>query len=478
MTTALILLVALVVLVLIAERVTRARAVTEPDDEVPAVTHEAGPDAEEPGSLLDYLEFGGTKGMTTKEGKPSTHKRGVLYQGPWQVPHDGFQEHTRRCARALQKAGVPVHLRGLAPQMLASADGSERDRVERSVEDMTNASIARYSVQVQQVVANTGVLERLTSPSPLAAQVYTPEQWGEQFRSRVLYTVYERWPIPKNDARALSMFGQVWVACERDAEEMAKAGVSRERVRVIPIPFAPDDPLLALRDRVCEPGPTRFYHIGKWEPRKAGDRIIGAFLRAFRPGEAKLYLKCSLLDVSFDGWPASPEAAIAARLRDPVVKKNGWDLENGFDDIVVETGILPAEEIRKIHAWGDVYVTLSRGEGFDMPSLDSKIAGNLLVYTPSGGPQDFASIHDVRVEPTGSVPAHSVYAWGPEARYLDFDVSDAATAMRAAHDEVQTNAAAPWRKASLEGFTQESVGRRMREALQELVGPDGKLVEP
>lgn len=439
------------------------------------------------GSLMDYAEGGdGDADRSFKQGLPSAHKRGVLYLGPWEHPADGFQEHVRRSARALHGAGVPVHLRSLLPTIRTTAEDSEEELVEKSVFDLIHASVGTYSATVHQVVPNSGLLERLTTPTALGAQVFTPEQWEIQNRLRVLYVVYEYTPISEKDLSALRKVGQVWTACERDADALVRGGVEAGRVRVIPVCFQPNDPLLSLRkikNDVKEEGVPRFYHIGKWEPRKAADRILGAFMRAFKPGAAKLYIKTNLARVTFDGFPHTPEDAVKARLRDPVVKYNGWTEENWSESITIQTGWMPASEIVKIHAWGDAYVSLSRGEGFDMPAFDAKLIGNLLVYTPSGGPQDFADDSDVRVEPSGEMTCHAVYHWGPDAKYLDYKMNTATEAMTAAYAKVmerreKSYSAPPLEQTKLIEFSEERVGQKMRKALQDLVGPEGKLVEP
>jgi len=458
----------------------RARPPGSPP-QVDAASPSDAPRREAPNErFLRYAEFSGDLGHTTTIGRPSDHARGVLYQAAWEHPFDGFQEHARRIARALANAGVPVHLRSIAPTYRVATPGSEEERVEATVSDLTNASISVYAATVIQVIPHKDVLARLAHPTALAAQVYTDEQWSALLRSRVLYTVYERGPIPASDAACLSKFGQVWVACQRDAAALVEAGLDHDRVRVVPVCFAPDDPMLALRSRGRDRGPTRFYHVGKWEPRKDARGIILAFMRAFRPGQAELYLKCLVTIAKFPGYPETPEDAVADALKDASVARNGWTAGQAATWITIQKGIMPASEIPKIHAWGDVYVSLSHGEGFDMPAFDARLAGNLLVYTPSGGPQDFAGAHDIRVRPrVEPEPAHPGYAWGEEARWLALDVHEAVTALRTADARVQSfpDSTPEWRAEALDlgseymsSFSAREVGRRVRQHLQDLAG--------
>lgn len=101
----------------------------------------------------------------------------------------------------------------------------------------------------------------------------------------------------------------------------------------------------------------------------------------------------------------------------------------------------------------------------DMPALDAKLSGNLLVYTPSGGPQDFAAVEDIEVEATGRIPCHPFYRWPSGSTYLDYDIEAAVAAMREAAEAVSKRSPAP---PSLRSFSSEEVGKRMLAHLMEL----------
>ena len=415
----------------------------------------------------------------SKEGRPADVPLGVCYQAPWEEPGDGFNEHARRAARALTLAGCPVHLRGMKPFI-----GTLHPEVERASADMTRASISRYSAWVHQVVPSPGLLERLTTLSASAARVCGDKELALLNACRVLYTVWERSPAPPEDVKALSRVGQAWVACHDSAKTLIESGVPEAKVRVVRIPYFPDDPHLALQGRKRRPGPPRFLHIGKWEPRKAQNKLLGAFLRAFKPGEAELYFKTSQFAPKLTGYPDSVTHSLRAWMTSGPQPKNGWKWPEAksHDDfakalsaqgIRIYQAMLPAAELVAMHAHADVYLSLSRGEGFDMPAFDSKLAGNLLVYTPSGGPQDFADESDFRVEPARRIPTHALYGW-PKSTYLDYEVSAAAEAMRAAAERVRKREAkgAP----DLSRFSARQVGKDMLACLGEVLTPLGGKV--
>jgi glycosyltransferase involved in cell wall biosynthesis len=421
------------------------------------------------GSILDYLDYGpaqvadGSTVPANKPGEKAEHEQGLLYMGPWETFADGFSEHTRRCALALYGTGVPVHLRSLNQDNM-KADTPEMVPVEKLIRPMLRASIAKYEAQIYQIVPFDSLLQFLTTH-----QKYMPGEMAVLNAHRVLYTVWERDRISDAARSAFARVGQVWVACEANGEMLVENGVAQDKIRVVPCPYFPDDPLLALRGRARKPGPVRFYHIGKWEPRKAQDQIVGAFLLAFRPGEAQLYLKVSPLSdaAKVDGFQRDPMAAIHAWLADDRVRTNGWTVKDVQRCVFVIQKRLSVEKLRELHEIGDVYVSLSRGEGFDMPAQDAKLAGNLLVYTPSGGTQAFAGALDFKVPATGRLPCHSFYGWNRDAGYIDYSVDEAAEQMRLAAVRATVHDRQPG--VDLHWMSAEVVGRHMRECMNQVI---------
>lgn len=427
-------------------------------------------------SILSFQKsspFGSPDDPPFKPGVPSEYLRGVLYQGPWTLIGDGFNEHTRRCARALHATGCPVQLRGFGLNAALNALHS----VPGDVEPLLETSISRYSVMIHQTILDPVAVQNLTTHAH-----YSPEEMKLINRFRVISTVFERDRVSPDTVRALDRCGQVWVACHANKDTLIRCGLPAEKIRVIPIPFFPDDPLLKLRGRDRIPGPPRFYHIGKWEPRKNQDRILLAFMRAFQPGEAVFVMKTSPgAPKGMVGYPASVDAAVHENLKDSVVQKNGWTPGNVGKSIFQKAQQITPEQVHQLHRMGDVYVTLSSGEGFDMPAYDAKLAGNRLVYTPSGGPQDFAGDGDLMISASGDRSCNPFYGWEPDARYLDFQVDDAVVAMRKAAQE-----GSQWREdlyanvgiridnkvvtPLLQRFSAETVGSYMLECLQELGG--------
>jgi glycosyltransferase involved in cell wall biosynthesis len=422
------------------------------------------------GTILDYAEHGPetdggvAQSPAFKEGRPSDHEHGVFYFAPWEPVADGFAEHCRRQARALALTGEPVLVRSFFQRIGGGEDSDEFRAIEELMRPLLRASISRPKVEIYQLVPSETALFRYTGYGhPFLSEADN----AMVNRFRIFYTVWERDRATRGAVQALKRVGQCWTGCEANRAMLERSGVPPERLRVVPLPFFPDDPHIKLWGRARKPGPVRFYHIGKWEPRKAQDRIVLAFLLAFRPGEAELILKTSDLRTKVEDYPQGPAQAVHAALLDPAVRKQGWSPTNVNLGVKIVSKRLPAEKIVEMHALGDIYVTLSRGEGWDLPAFDAKLSGNIMVYTPSGGPQDFAGVSDLRVEPSGSIKCNPFYQWSPDAEYLDYPIDAAVEALRAALKLVPIRTRVP--DVELENFEAATVGARMRQCINELI---------
>lgn len=402
----------------------------------------------------------------------SEHEHGVAFHAPWEQVFAGFPEHSRRLAVALAATGVPVHLRSIrgGSQFQTTRDHDSARaylRMRDTLKDLLEASIKTYDADIWMTIAESAAFFRIGGPKH---HWMDPDELRRVQARRIISTVFERDRISESDQACLSRVGQIWVANPADERMLREHGLATADIRVIPIPHFPGDPHLALAERPRRPGPLVFYHIGKWEPRKNQHAIIGAFLCAFEPGDdVQLFIKTSARGPQLkSAYPQSPAESVRAWVADP---RTSFTLEQANRQVRVIQTRLSARQMVQLHRGGDVYVTASRGEGFDMPAYDAKLAARRMVYTPSGGPQSFAASADIRIEPTGKVEADPIYGWGPGASYLDYDFDELVAAFRRARDEGPSKA--PLSAEQLRSFGADAVGELMKRAVEAVKGDDG-----
>lgn len=242
-----------------------------------------------------------------------------------------------------------------------------------------------------------------------------------------IYCVFEKRNVEPELALQLSSLAGIWVQCRANERVLKSAGL--DNVSRFPYPLFNDDPHLALD--VPDRQPRVFYAITRFEPRKAPDEVVRAFMTAFKPGEAELVVKCSPLPHKRSAYPTFVETVSEC------LGKNGWNLNNWNDSIRFVTGKQTRSEMVELHARGDVYVTASRGEGLDLPCWEAKLSGRRVITPASGGPEDFMGEDDI-VLPVDEIDAHECYELGPGAKYAAPRFHDLVAAMQRARSE-------PWK---------------------------------
>ena len=381
---------------------------------------------------------------------------GIEYQAPWEAPADGLARHALAQVRALSRAGLPVALRRLNRPKLIIDDDSERledptlskgEReevlariaVSKEVGYLRDTSIERTMVAIRQlVITRAGSLEAVIAPAGARFSGFDKEI--AVYKSTIVYTPWERDTVAPDIVEVLNRCAEVWVQGEWCVDVFRRAGV--QNVYSVPVPYDPSASLACAislpRGSDAVPEGKRFYAIGKWEPRKNYDALIGAFLLEFSPRErVSLFIKTH----GYGRWENYPtlEESVSKWLLDPAVRAQGWTPERFERRVRIVTRMLPEEKIAKLHADNNIYVSCSHGEGWDMPAFDARCAGNRLVYTGWSGPAEFAGPLDTRIWIDGMQPsdygamepAHHGYGWEPNAQWAATPVNWLRVAMRA-----------------------------------------------
>jgi hypothetical protein len=229
----------------------------------------------------------------------------------------------------------------------------------------------------------------------------------------------------------------------------------------MPYPYDPATCTIAApRGTEDVPRDRRFYHIGKWEPRKNQHQLLGAFLIAFSPkARASLTIKTSGFGSTWTGYP-TVEESVKFWLADERVKAKGWT-EASLDRLVrIIDKKISDDDIHKMHEMNNIYVSSGLGEAWDIPAFEAKLAGNRLVYVGYGGPEDYATEEDVGIPHTMG-PVHSQYDWEPEAQWAKVNTEDFAEALRQAKPP-ETRMTPP---SYCQRFSYVAVGQKMHDAI-------------
>lgn len=365
-------------------------------------------------------------------GVPAHLPLGVVYQSYWKSHANGMGQHAREQIAALASVGVPLQIQDLGiPREMRTEELHEEVL---KFYPLTQVTFQHVAIAIKHFVLHTpDQVENFICPIGIRQNISTMER---VLASTVVYTSWERDTVHHQFVAALEGIGQLWVPCYRNAVAFIRAGVPGSKVHVVPYPFD------SIKNTVERPTVLskvrkgrRFYHIGKWEPRKNQHSLIGAFLLAFKPqDQASLLLKISEFGNGWAGYPSSEES-VSFWLDDSEVRARGWTAEAFKKSVRIINDVLSEGDIRKLHEINNIYVSCGLGEAWDIPAFDAKLQGNRLVYTGFGGPEDYAEQEDIRIwglrEETMQ-PVHSGYGWEPNAQWAKYSTDELAESLKQA----------------------------------------------
>lgn len=399
---------------------------------------------------------------------------GIVYSANWKTLESGMDKHAREQVLSLAMSGLPVHLQSTSTQFKLR---DELDEEVLSVEYLENVSFSRTAITIRQLVIHN--LETFQAHIiPRSARSLGEETINRVCNSTIVYTSWERDRVHPEYLDTLKKVGQLWVPCEANKRAFVSSGMNADRVKVVPYPYNPPDHNIAFpRGGENIPPHRRFYHIGKWEPRKNQHMMIGAFLKAFNPNKDKvsLLLKVSSfksLSAPYN-WADYPnvEESLDFWMRDSDVVKNGWNQHNVDRLIRIITDKVSDADIQKIHKGNNIYVSTSHGEGWDIPAFEAKVSGNRLIHTGFGGSEDYAISEPGRGRfdqdckfQYSMQPVHSGYLWESDAKWATPDFYDMVEVMR----RVQAPRSRVIPRYFNEKFSRAAVGQQMRGHIQEL----------
>lgn len=211
-----------------------------------------------------------------------------------------------------------------------------------------------------------------TGSRPEVLIEYLAEEVPPRAMARQVYlVVWESFLLPQRFVEPIvSRNAQVWVAASCVAEACLRAGISSEKVFVLPhgVDTEVFHPGVLPRELGLS-GRFVFLFSGVAHYRKGVDVALRAFLEEFSANEpVSLVVKDA--PASY-GWGANLGAEIAAlSLKDP--------------RIVYLVERLPSSEMAKLYAASDVVLAPSRGEGFNLPVLEAMSCGRPVISTPTG----------------------------------------------------------------------------------------------
>lgn len=254
------------------------------------------------------------------------------------------------------------------------------------------------------------------------------------------YATWEADRLPPDWAPVLDRFDAVLVPSRFNRDVFVASGVSTP-IWVVPHVARRVNP---PADEECRGGWGQvsdedfvFYTIGTWTTRKALEETVRAYLETFRSDEAvALIVKTDVVD-------QIAVTAMTSAQRRSSPRHHGttwWTLARILRDyprpakVHLIAGGLPLSEIDRLHARGDCFLLLSRGEGWGLGAFEAATCGKPSIATGWGGPldylgEDYPLLVDYALEPASWSPRDGHFPdWS--ARWARPDYRQAGERMR------------------------------------------------
>jgi ADP-heptose:LPS heptosyltransferase/glycosyltransferase involved in cell wall biosynthesis/SAM-dependent methyltransferase len=291
----------------------------------------------------------------------------------------------------------------------------------------------------------------------------TPPLWARMafpLRNVIAMTVWETDTMPTQWRPILMHALDVWLPCEFNANVFSAA--LGKPVFKLPHPvFSAEADGDARSETMSEceiqADDFVFYSIFEWQDRKSPERTMEAYFRAF-PEEDHTILVLK----------TNPGASgVAARALAEMRRRTGSQAR-----VAMRAEAWSEAQIAALHARGDCYVSLHRGEGWGYPLFAAVSHGNPVIATGYSGPLDFldADAHClVRHTLTAVQQPYAFYR--PSMKWAEPDTAHAIELMRtvrAQPDEVRERAADAARRL-VRDFSVDEIGQRAKRRLFELL---------
>jgi glycosyltransferase involved in cell wall biosynthesis len=372
--------------------------------------------------------------------------RGVRYYGGGDI--SGYGLAAVAYVRALVNAGVAVEWIPLdwgTDRMRAGrwslADGGRRSLLEQCGTRGNLADVGDLVERTRAPIAHDTVVAHAP-----------PEFWPEAFapgKRNIGMTVWETDRIPAHWLSLMRQSDRVIVPCELNRAAFVRSGLDRP-IAVVPhirrhcwCEFSPAERQIA-RERLGIPAGHRvLYSINAWDPRKDLPRLVRAVAAASRDDEPVTLL----IKTGATGHEQGPLYAVRPS-RDLTAAAIADAAAAGFTPphVVLHDAELDGDTIDLIHAVGDIYVSLSHGEGWGLGAFEAALLAKPVLMTGWGGHAEFLGADWPGAVPWrfAPVPLWPPYkpSYFPSQRWAEPDFDAAVAMLRATLDDPQPALAA------------------------------------
>lgn len=369
--------------------------------------------------------------------------KGIKYISPL-LDGSGYGEASRGYVLALHKMGVPI---------TCSPVSFEEIRPVNEKYGETLSSLINKDIEYNVVLNHN-----------------TPHHFAnskEVDKTNIGYCVWETTKLPKDWVGMMNSMDKVLTCCDWNVDVYKESGVTAP-VGVVPhgIDMAEFDGIKPYDIKGVSDDTFVFYDIFQFMERKNPTSLLRAYWHAFQDNEnVALVLKTYRTNYSDKDKNT---------VRDTIKRmKQVMPMPNPHAKVYLILDLLSRNEILGLHARGDCFVSLDRGEGFGLSGFTAGAVGNPIIVTGFGGALEYAKPENSYLVDYSLQPVFGMM-WGPwytgDQLWGASDVHHASQLMREVYENrVEAKLKAAKLKESIkEDFSWERVAEKMVEEIESL----------
>lgn len=257
----------------------------------------------------------------------------------------------------------------------------------QSLIDVTSNSLVDYPIYKKYIDDRTSKYSNIN----IILNDNLHEYFNQSYTGlKIAYNVWETTRQPFEFFEQLKTFDQVWVPSKWQAQCTIDQGIPAHKVKVVPEGVDVDlfKPIKIKKQNKTDP--FQFIVIGRWEYRKSTKEIIDSFIKAFPNNENVELLLVVDNPFANDGVDSTEQRLTRFNL---------------IDDRIKVVHSLPKDEYVNLLQNSNVFISCSRGEGWNLPLIEAMACGIPALYSNWGAQLEFAEGRGIPVDIIGEVPA-------------------------------------------------------------------------
>lgn len=273
---------------------------------------------------------------------------------------------------------------------------------------------------------------------------------------KIAYNVWETTRYSEQFFNRLLDFNEVWVPSHWQYDCLVEQGYPKDRIFVVP--EGVDIETFKPINEIPKKDKFKFLLFGRWDYRKSTTEILKTFTETFKGMEDSVEMVCSIENpYPYDGLNSTEE-----RLK-----------KYSIDPTMLKIVNFPSrDEYIKYLQEGDVFVSCSRSEGWNLPLIESMSCGTPSLYSNWGGQLEFTRGKGIPVKIKGLKPAN-VERKEFVGDYCDPDFEDLSKQMMLVYKDYENVKFVALHEAQLihESFSWDRVTKIACERLEEIIKP-------